>query len=87
LQGALRSNNKATDNSGNDYPYDVAVRHYRFAIVDYFRFVLGRFWKTATLETGKYEGKREQQKYRPRESIRSGGVRLCAQGGPVSRRH
>lgn len=53
LQDALRSNNKATDSSSNDYPYDVAVRHYRFAVVDYFRFVLGRFWKTATLESMK----------------------------------
>ena len=26
------------------------MRHYRLAVADYFRFVLGRFWKTATLD-------------------------------------
>ena len=33
-----------------DYPFDVAFRHYKFAIVDYFRFVLGRLWRGATIE-------------------------------------
>eukprot|EP00978_Attheya_sp_CCMP212_P047652 scaffold422892_cov63-Attheya_sp.AAC.1 len=32
------------------YPRDVALRHYRLAVVDYFRFILGRFWKGATPE-------------------------------------
>eukprot|EP00980_Cylindrotheca_fusiformis_P005724 scaffold1194_cov127-Cylindrotheca_fusiformis.AAC.1 len=33
------------------YPKDVALRHYRLACADYFRFLLGRFWKSATPET------------------------------------
>ena len=33
------------------YTKDVAMRHYRFAVVDYFRFFLGRFWKSATMES------------------------------------
>jgi Ecdysteroid kinase-like family len=33
------------------YSWDVAWRHYRFAVVDYFRFFLGRFWKHATVES------------------------------------
>lgn len=34
--------------SGKSYPRDVALQHYRMAVCDYCRFVLGRFWKTAT---------------------------------------
>jgi len=33
------------------YPKDVALRHYRLACADYFRFLLGRFWKSASPET------------------------------------
>jgi hypothetical protein len=33
------------------YPKDVAMRHYRLAVADYFRFLLGRFWKSATPES------------------------------------
>lgn len=33
------------------YPKDVALQHYRLACADYFRFLLGRFWKSATSET------------------------------------
>ena len=36
---------------GQTYPREIAWRHYRMAVVDYGRFVLGRFWKTATPET------------------------------------
>lgn len=35
----------------HDYPKNVALRHYRLGVVDYFRFFLGRMWKTATHET------------------------------------
>ncbi len=35
----------------HSYPKDVAIRHYRLATVDYFRFVLGRLWRGVTLET------------------------------------
>jgi thiamine kinase-like enzyme len=35
----------------NNYPWEMAQRHYRLAVVDYFRFFLGRMWKTATLKT------------------------------------
>ncbi|KAL3933875.1 MAG: hypothetical protein SGBAC_010207 [Bacillariaceae sp.] len=34
-----------------EYPKDVALRHYRLACADYFRFLLGRFWKSATPAT------------------------------------
>ena len=40
-----------TTNGQKFYPKDVAMRHYRLAVADYFRFFLGRFWKTATLES------------------------------------
>ena len=33
------------------YSNDVAMRHYRLATIDYFRFILGRIWRGATLET------------------------------------
>jgi hypothetical protein len=33
------------------YPQDVALRHYQLSVVDYFRFFLGRFWKSATPES------------------------------------
>jgi hypothetical protein len=33
------------------YPKEVALRHFRWAVIDYFRFFLGRFWKSATLES------------------------------------
>jgi len=44
---------KARKKSGNlsSYPRDVALRHYRLASIDYFRFILGRFWKSATVDT------------------------------------
>ena len=37
--------------AGRSYPRDVALRHYRLAVCDYFRFFLGRFWKLATPES------------------------------------
>jgi len=33
------------------YPRDVAMRHYRLACVDYLRFIMGRFWRTAGPES------------------------------------
>ena len=33
------------------YPREQALRHYRLATIDYFRFILGRFYVTATPET------------------------------------
>lgn len=33
------------------YPRDIAIRHYRLAVIDYFRFVMGRLWRGASLET------------------------------------
>ncbi len=32
------------------YPREIAMRHYRLAVADYFRFFLGRFWNSATPE-------------------------------------
>lgn len=45
LNASLQSSKKLS------YPKEVAMRHYRLAVADYFRFFLGRFWKTATLES------------------------------------
>lgn len=36
---------------GQTYPREIAWRHYKMAVIDYGRFVLGRFWKVATPET------------------------------------
>lgn len=33
------------------YPREVAMRHYQLACVDYLRFILGRFWRSATPES------------------------------------
>ena len=44
--------NKALpDHSRPCYPRDVAMRHYRLAVIDYFRFIMGRLWRGASLET------------------------------------
>lgn len=32
------------------YPRDIAMRHYQLACVDYLRFIMGRFWRSATPE-------------------------------------
>lgn len=37
--------------SNCDYPYELAWKHYRYAVIDYFRFFLARMWKSATPET------------------------------------
>jgi thiamine kinase-like enzyme len=41
------------------YPRDVALRHYRLAVADYFRFFLGRFWKSATPQS--FETKKDSK--------------------------
>ena len=33
------------------YPKEIALWHYKLAVADYFRFFLGRFWKSATPES------------------------------------
>mmetsp|Transcript_17629 Transcript_17629/g.32022 ORF Transcript_17629/g.32022 Transcript_17629/m.32022 type:complete len:170 (+) Transcript_17629:213-722(+) len=33
------------------YPREVAMRHYQLACVDYLRFIMGRFWSSATPES------------------------------------
>ncbi len=33
------------------YSNDIGMRHYRFATVDYFRFILGRIWRGCSLKT------------------------------------
>jgi hypothetical protein len=35
------------------YSDEIAKRHYRYAVVDYFRFILGRQWKGATMDVFK----------------------------------
>jgi len=39
------------DDNADLYPWDVAWRHYKLAVVDYFRFFLARMWKSATPES------------------------------------
>eukprot|EP00585_Thalassiosira_rotula_P004600 CAMPEP_0196134958 /NCGR_PEP_ID=MMETSP0910-20130528/3749_1 /TAXON_ID=49265 /ORGANISM="Thalassiosira rotula, Strain GSO102" /LENGTH=560 /DNA_ID=CAMNT_0041395019 /DNA_START=62 /DNA_END=1744 /DNA_ORIENTATION=- len=41
------------------YPREVAMRHYRLACVDYLRFIMGRFWRSATPES--FEKKSESK--------------------------
>ena len=42
-----------TENLHSYRPYqrELAMKHYRLATVDYFRFILGRFWRVASPET------------------------------------
>jgi len=44
LQGALPEDLKGT------YSEEQAIRHYQFAVVDYFRFILGKQWNKVSLE-------------------------------------
>mmetsp|Transcript_22309 Transcript_22309/g.52550 ORF Transcript_22309/g.52550 Transcript_22309/m.52550 type:complete len:521 (-) Transcript_22309:1351-2913(-) len=46
----LRQNGHDETRNVPPYPRDVALQHYRLAVADYFRFFLGRFWKSATPE-------------------------------------
>jgi thiamine kinase-like enzyme len=41
------------------YPWEVAIQHYRLAVVDYFRFFTARMWKGATPE--KFEAKKSNK--------------------------
>ena len=43
----------------HEYPKEVALWHYKLAVADYFRFFLGRFWKTATPES--FEKKKDSK--------------------------
>ncbi|GFH60489.1 hypothetical protein CTEN210_16965 [Chaetoceros tenuissimus] len=36
---------------GHFYPRDDAFRHYQLAVLDYFRFIMGRLWRGSTLDT------------------------------------
>lgn len=38
-------------NNNINYTRNEALKHYRLSVIDYFRFFLGRFWKTATVES------------------------------------
>jgi Ecdysteroid kinase-like family len=39
--------------AAHEYTWEVAWKHYKLAVVDYFRFFLGRMWKSATPDTMK----------------------------------
>lgn len=47
------------NHNAHPYPEDIAFRQYRLAYVDYFRFMLGRFWKSASMES--FESKRKSK--------------------------
>lgn len=54
LQRARQRNYSSVEQNAaplTTYPKHLAIRHYKLASIDYFRFVLGRFWKTATVES------------------------------------
>lgn len=57
LEGYLRALENAVNRNVKDgeeewrYSRDVAMRHYRLACIDYLRFIMGRFWKSATPES------------------------------------
>ena len=42
-------NESLPDERKSSYAYNDALKHYKYAVVDYFRFVLGRLWRGATL--------------------------------------
>ena len=50
INESLQSRSSNNDDAAA-YPWEVAQRHYRLAVVDYARFFLGRFWKSATQES------------------------------------
>ena len=58
VEGYLCSLKKALP-STKEYSKDVGLRHYKYAVVDYFRFVLGRFWKSATVNS--FESKKNSK--------------------------
>jgi thiamine kinase-like enzyme len=47
----LNAFNEALPDHHDCYPKNIAIRHYRLAVIDYFRFVMGRLWRGATVET------------------------------------
>jgi thiamine kinase-like enzyme len=54
LRSLLRqTTSEGSDEDGGfcDYPWEVAWRHYKLAVVDYLRFFVGRMWKSATPST------------------------------------
>ncbi len=56
FQNALPPSSKQ---GGVVYSQEKALRHYKYATVDYFRFVLGRLWRGATLES--FEKKKDSK--------------------------
>ena len=50
VDGYLAALAKARGAAATPYPRDVAMRHFRLATCDYGRFVMGRFWSSATPE-------------------------------------
>lgn len=54
LKGYLRALEEAVSRRRGQnwtYPRDIAMRHYQLACIDYLRFILGRFWRSATPES------------------------------------
>ena len=55
LQGLLlaepSSSLSHSASAAQEYTWEIAWRHYKLAVVDYFRFFLGRMWKSATPDT------------------------------------
>ena len=52
LDAERRRTTKAEDlHSYRPYQRELAMKHYKLATVDYFRFILGRFWRVASPET------------------------------------
>mmetsp|Transcript_1269 Transcript_1269/g.1815 ORF Transcript_1269/g.1815 Transcript_1269/m.1815 type:complete len:547 (+) Transcript_1269:53-1693(+) len=41
----------SVENFKSPYTIDESMRHYKLACIDYLRFIMGRFWKTASVES------------------------------------
>ena len=51
LEAAMNRKQTGSEKEKFVYQRDVALRHYQLACVDYIRFIMGRFWRSATPES------------------------------------
>jgi len=51
LEAAMNRKQTGSDKEKWVYPRNAALRHYQLACVDYIRFIMGRFWRSATPES------------------------------------
>ena len=51
IDGYLAALKAARGPEAAEYPRELAMRHYTLGVVDYGRFIVGRFWSAATPES------------------------------------